>query len=84
MEVENRTMGEDITRRQAFILQANSMIEPLSASASEIYTSLQPVVDTETRRELRSRGDNNRQLRCDLENRKRQENEAIARSNAQI
>ena len=84
LEGENRTMREDIARRRAFIIQADDMIDRLSASAGEVYTSLQSVVDTETRRELNSRRDDIRQSRYDLENRKRQENEAIARSNAKI
>lgn len=84
LEEENQTMNADIARRRDFIVQADGMIDRLSASAGEIYTSLQSVVDTETRRELRRRMEDNRRSRYDLENRKRQENEAIGRSNARI
>lgn len=84
LEKENQTMNADIARRRDFIVQADGIIDRLSASAGEIYTSLQSVVDTETRRELRSRMEDNRRSRYDLENRKRQENEAIGRSNARI
>lgn len=84
LEEENQTMNADIARRRDFIVQADGIIDRLSASAGEIYTSLQSVVDTETRRELRSRMEDNRRSRYDLENRKRQENEAIGRSNARI
>ena len=84
LEEENQTMNADIARRRDFIVQADEIIDRLSASAGEIYTSLQSVVDTETRRELRRRMEDNRRSRYDLENRKRQENEAIGRSNARI
>lgn len=84
LEEENQTMNADIARRRDFIVQADGIIDRLSASAGEIYTSLQSVVDTETRRELRRRMEDNRRSRYDLENRKRQENEAIGRSNARI
>ena len=84
LEEENQTMNADIARRRDFIVQADGIIDRLSASAGEIYTSLQSVVDTETRRELRRRMEDNRRSRYDLENRKRQENEAIDRSNARI
>ncbi len=84
LEGENHGLGEEIVRSEGFIVQANEIIDRLSASAGEIYTLLQSISDPDTRRELQARMDANRQSRYDLENRKRRENEAINRARDKI
>ena len=84
LEGEYRKLEDEVIRSEGFIVQADNMINQLSASAGEIYTVMQTVNDIETRRELQSRLDDNRLSRYDLENRKRRENEAINRARDQI
>jgi len=84
LEEENRTLEAAIIRSEEFIVQADAMIDQLSASAGELYTLMQTVNDPVTKRDLQERMDANRQSRYDLENRKRRENEAINQAREQI
>ena len=84
LDAENSALEAEIRRSQEFIILADDMVDRLSASAGEIYTLTQSVVDPETRRELQSRMDDNRRSRYELESRKRRENEAITRAEEQI
>jgi vacuolar-type H+-ATPase subunit I/STV1 len=84
LEVENQNLEDEIIGSEEFIVQADEMIDRLSVSAGEIYTLMQSINDNETRRELQSRMDDNRQSRYDLENRKRRENETINRARDKI
>jgi hypothetical protein len=84
LEVENQNLEDEIIRSEEFIVEADEMIDRLSASAGEIYTLMQSIYDNETRRELQRRMDDNRRSRYDLENRKRRENETITRARNKI
>lgn len=84
LEEENRKLEDVIIQSEGFIVLADEMIDRLSASAGELYTLMQSINDSETRRELQTRMDDNRRSRYDLENRKRRENEAITRARDKI
>lgn len=84
LEEENRDLEAQIIKGEEFIVQANAMIDQLSASAGELYTLLQTVNDPDTKRELQDRMTANRQSRYDLENRKRRENELISTARSRI
>jgi len=84
LEEQNRGLNDEIARSEEFIVQADDMIDRLSASAGEIYTVMQSAVDPAARRQLQQRMDENRQSRYDLENRKRRENEVITQAQEQI
>jgi hypothetical protein len=84
LEDENQNLENEMASSEEFIVQADEMIDRLSASAGEIYTLMQSLNENETRRELQSRMDENRQSRYDLENRKHRENEAITRAGNKI
>jgi hypothetical protein len=84
LEEDIRGLEEQISLSEGFNLQADDMIDRLSASAGEIYTLMQSIVDPETRRELQNRMEENRRSRYDLENRKRRENESVARAQERI
>lgn len=84
LDEENRNLEDEIIQSEDFIVLADEMIDRLSGSAGELYTLLQTITDTETRRELQARMDENRQSRYDLENRKRRENEAITQARDKI
>jgi hypothetical protein len=84
LEEENRNLEAAIIRSEEFIVQADAMIDQLSASAGELYTLMQTVNDPVTKRDLQERMDANRKSRYDLENRKRRENEAINQAREQI
>jgi len=84
LEEQNRGLNDEIARSEEFIVQADDMIDRLSASAGEIYTVMQSAVDPAARRQLQQRMDENRQSRYDLENRKRRGNEAITQAQEQI
>ena len=84
LETENAGLEVEIRRSREFIVLADDMVDRLSASAGEIYTLMQSVVDPETRRELQTRMEENRRSRYELENRKRRENEAITRAESRM
>jgi hypothetical protein len=84
LEDENQNLENEIVSSEEFNVQADEMIDRLSASAGEIYSLMQSLDENETRRELQSRMDDNRQSKYDLENRKRRENEAIIRAGNNI
>jgi len=84
LEEENRSLEAEIIKSEQFIIQANAIIDQLSASAGELYTLMQTINDTDTKRDLQERTNANRQSRYDLESRKRRENEAINLAREQI
>ncbi|MCK5737041.1 MAG: hypothetical protein KAH21_11210 [Spirochaetaceae bacterium] len=83
-EEENRNLDSEILNSEEFIVRADTMIDQLSASAGELYTLMQSISDSETKRDLQDRMDANRKSRYDLENRKRRENEIINQAREQI
>lgn len=84
LDSESRNLEMEIEKSREFIVLADDMVDRLSASAGEIYTLLQSVIDPEVRKELQNRMEENRRSRYELENRKRRENEAITRAENQI
>ncbi len=84
LDAESSNLENEIEKSREFIVLADDMADRLSASAGEIYTLMQSVVDPQVHKELQNRMEENRRSRYELENRKRRENEAITRAENQI